>query len=111
MYKDIASNNEFALTEAIAFIGPISVAIDASQLSFQFYSSGVYYDPLCTCLNLNHGVLAVGYGLTSESSYKEEYYIVKNSWGEDWGDNGYVLMSRNRLNNCGIASMASYPII
>ncbi|RNA42782.1 cathepsin L1-like [Brachionus plicatilis] len=110
-YEDVASDNECALTKAIANVGPISVAIDASLTTFQFYSSGVYYDPFCTRLNLNHGVTAVGYGVSTNSSLNEEYYIVKNSWGEDWGDNGYILMSRNRLNNCGIASEASYPII
>merc|ERR1711997_143241 len=106
-YTEVKDHDEADLTQSIANVGPVSVAIDAGRSSFQFYNDGVYYDRLCSHERLNHGVLAVGYGVTDAS---EEYYIVKNSWGEGWGNAGYIWMSRNRNNNCGIATDASYAV-
>ncbi|XP_065348053.1 procathepsin L-like [Cloeon dipterum] len=108
-FVDVESGNEDQLKEALATIGPVSVAIDASHESFQFYSQGVYYEPQCDSQQLDHGVLAVGYGTDEESG--QDYWLIKNSWGTSWGDGGYVKIARNRDNNCGVATQASYPLV
>nr|AWU67383.1 putative cathepsin L [Crangon crangon] len=108
-FVDIREGSEHAMKKAVAMIGPVSVAIDASVHSFQFYQHGIYYEPECNSENLDHGVLVVGYGTDSETD--EDYWLVKNSWGTGWGDEGYIKMARNRDNNCGIASAASYPLV
>ncbi|XP_047531292.1 cathepsin L-like [Vanessa atalanta] len=107
-YISLPEGNEERLKKAVAVVGPVSVAIDASRVSFQLYSSGVYYDEHCSSSNLNHAVLVVGYDTDEEGG---EYWLVKNSWGTSWGELGYIKMARNRGNNCGIASSASYPIV
>ncbi|KAM0950238.1 putative fruit bromelain [Dioscorea sansibarensis] len=105
-YEDVPANSEDDLLKAVAN-QPVSVAIDASGL-FQFYQSGVLSYIGCGT-DLDHGVAAVGYGTTSDGT---KYWIVKNSWGESWGEEGYVRMERDVIvegGTCGIAMLASYP--
>ncbi|KAI3386659.1 hypothetical protein SNEBB_007757 [Seison nebaliae] len=96
------------LKGAIVAKGPISIGIDASHLSFAFYANGVYYEPDCGSGpdQLDHSVLAVGYGIQNG----EAYWLVKNSWSTNWGDDGYVLMSQ-RDNNCGVDTQPTYVVI
>jgi len=97
-YKNVDQSTE-ALKSAIN-VGPVSVAIEADQMSFQLYSGGILSSGCGT--NLDHGVLAVGYG--------SNYFKVKNSWGASWGENGYLQISTDG-NTCGIHSDAVYPTV
>lgn len=103
-------NSVDALVEALSR-QPVSVAIEADQRSFQFYRSGVFDDPDCGEA-LDHGVAAVGYGTSDDG---KDYFKVRNSWGPNWGDEGYILMSRStdyQINGtCGILSFASMPLL
>merc|ERR1712032_1266029 len=102
-YKDISSESK--LLDAVTNTGPVSVAIEADQFSFQMYSSGVLTGSCGT--SLDHGVLAVGFGTSGGT----DYWKVKNSWGASWGMNGYVLIQRG-VNKCGIADgPPSYPTV
>ncbi|XP_071356513.1 cathepsin S-like [Trachinotus anak] len=105
-YGLLPEGDEFALKVAVAAVGPISVAIDASRPKFVFYRHGVYIDHRCSH-NVNHGVLAVGYG----NERGHDYWLIKNSWGVNYGEEGYIKMARNRHNQCGIALYACYPIM
>ena len=105
--NNVTSGSMHDLYNAIANVGPISVAIDAES-DFQFYASGVFSSTDCSSEELDHAVLAVGYGV---SPRKQKYIIVKNSWSADWGMDGYIYMSAEIPNMCGIASCASYPSI
>jgi cathepsin L len=143
-YVNVTSGSESALEDAVANFGPVAVvknfftikifffnffykAIDAAHDTFEYYSSGVFFEP--TCKNdpddLDHGkiffffflplknffsfpeVLVVGYGTENG----QDYWLVKNSWSTHWGAQGFIKMARNRNNNCGIATQANYPLV
>nr|XP_032831778.1 cathepsin L1-like isoform X2 [Petromyzon marinus] len=107
-YKRIPSGSEAHLQAALATEGPVAVAIDARHIKI-FYSSGIYYSRFCRkkANRLHHSMLAVGYG-TEDG---KDFWLLKNSWGAGWGEQGYMRLARNRNNNCGVASDATYPIV
>ena len=92
----------------MATIGPVSVAYQVVE-DFMLYSGGVYTSDKCKqgVQDVNHAVLVVGYG---RSQVDGPYWIIKNSWGSNWGENGYFRIARGR-NMCGIAICASYPVL
>lgn len=107
-FKDVPTNSELALMTAVAQ-QPVSVAVEADQSIFQLYSGGVVTGSCGT--NLDHGVLVVGYGTLNN----QDYWLVKNSWGADWGQNGYILLGRgakySEKGQCGIQMDPSYPVV
>lgn len=113
-FMDITSGDEEALKQALATVGPISIAIDATQEKFMLYKEGIFVDDTCnnSTDDLDHGVLVVGYGTNSTLDGKSmDYWLVKNSWGPGWGEDGYIRMARNLNNMCGVATAASYPLV
>jgi C1A family cysteine protease len=105
----ITPNSTNALKSAIAK-GPVSVAIEADKLAFQLYSGGVLTSTACGT-SLDHGVLAVGYGTDKTTGL--EYYRVKNSWSNTWGDGGYVniAITGDGAGICGIQMDPSQPTV
>ena len=107
-FKDVPTNSETALMTAIVQ-QPVSVAVEADQDVFQLYAGGVMTKACGT--NLDHGVLAVGYGTVGG----QDYWLVKNSWGADWGAKGYIMLGRGAkfgaTGQCGIQMDPSYPVV
>ncbi|XP_061457934.1 procathepsin L-like isoform X1 [Rhineura floridana] len=107
-FVKIAKKNESALEHAVAKVGPVSVGVDASD--FMLYKSGIFFRKGCGEF-LNHGMLVVGYGTTKEVKKNKNYWILKNSWSETWGEKGYMRLAKGHHNQCGVASDASYPTL
>ncbi|KAM0952507.1 putative cathepsin H [Dioscorea sansibarensis] len=104
---NITLGAEDELKVAVAVVRPVSVAFEVVS-PFRLYKSGVFTSDTCgsTPMDVNHAVLAVGYGVENGIPY----WLIKNSWGSDWGDNGYFKMELGK-NMCGVATCASYPIV
>jgi C1A family cysteine protease len=104
-HVNVKAGSVAALKAALA-LGPVSVAIEADTFVFQFYNNGVLNSKSCGT-NLDHGVLAVGYGTENG----QDYYLVKNSWGASWGIKGYIKIAAVEGDGiCGIQMDAVYPL-
>ncbi|XP_003738751.1 cathepsin L1-like [Galendromus occidentalis] len=106
-YREEYYLSEERLKEMVAIIGPVTATIDASPFGFMHYRDGIFYDPACNPDSPNHAVLVVGFGI--ENGF--EYWLIKNSWGPDWGIDGFMKIARNRNNTCGIANSNAFPIL
>jgi cathepsin L len=106
-FDEVLPFDEDGLKTSVATYGPHSVAIDAAGVSFQLYTGGVYNDQSCSAISLDHGVGVVGYG--NDASAGLDFWLVRNSWGVSWGEQGYIRIARNAGNECGVATEASVP--
>lgn len=113
-HTDVDPNSDDAMMDALVK-QPVSVGIEADQRAFQLYSSGVFTDSCGT--SIDHAVLLVGYG--HDNATDLDYYILKNSWGVTWGDQGYIYIGKGTdksgkvynsgKGQCGVLMMGAYP--
>ena len=108
-YVVFKSGDEEGLMHSLYNIGPISIGVNANQ-DWQLYKGGIYSPSETQCpnkpINIDHGVILVGYGVENNI----DYWIIRNSWGSDWGENGYIRITRGK-NTCGVANSPIYPIV
>ncbi|KAL7670880.1 hypothetical protein ACOME3_005796 [Neoechinorhynchus agilis] len=107
-YHSITPNQERKIMEALQF-GPVAVGIDGSASEFINYRSGIYDGP-CDATKLNHAVLLIGYGSEENCGRITDYWLIKNSFGDSWGEDGYIRIYRNGKNYCGVASIPAMAL-
>ncbi|KAH0985793.1 hypothetical protein GBA52_012970 [Prunus armeniaca] len=106
-YEKVPENSEEDLLKAVS-MQPVSIAIVGSGNEFRNYKSGVFSPTDCGTTQ-DHAVTVIGYGTTEDGT---KYWLLKNQWGESWGENGYMKILRDAgapKGVCGLAQYASYP--
>lgn len=98
------TNNEVAMKAVVANYGPLAVSVDAS--GWEFYGGGVFSDSNCSPTSTNHAVVIVGYG--TDKATQKDYWIIRNSWGTEWGLGGYIFLERG-VNMCAVSKRAVFP--
>ncbi|EDV47981.1 cathepsin L1 [Drosophila erecta] len=109
-YVTLSSYDEKELAEVVYNVGPVAVSIDHLHEEFDQYFGGILSIPACRSsrTDLTHSVLVVGFGTHPKWG---DYWLIKNSYGIEWGENGYFKLARNANNMCGVASLPQYPIV
>lgn len=102
-YQTLEDFDENLIAHALIEHGPVPVGVDTSSYSFELYKSGIMKATHCG-KNIDHAVAIVGYGQVGF----QRYWIVKNSWGPEWGVDGYFYLERDK-GACGLTSYASFP--
>ncbi|XP_044248971.1 cathepsin L-like [Drosophila takahashii] len=110
VYVTLNNYDERELAEVVYNIGPVAVSIDHLHEEFIQYSAGILSIPTCRSerSKLRHSVLVVGFGTDAMGN---DYWLIKNSYGTEWGENGYLRLARNANNMCGVASLPQYPLV
>lgn len=101
----VTLTSEKKLQEAVVSVGPIAVYIHATNNLYK-YGGGVFFDRSCNPKKTNHAVLVVGYGNDKKGG---DYWLIKNSWGNRWGESGYLKLARNKKQHCGIGTFGTFP--
>lgn len=107
-YHSISEGDEKAMADALVNHGPLFIGVDAESRRFMFYKSGVLKIDHCPTRrqDMDHAMVIVGHG--HDSALQASYWIIRNSWGTRWGENGYLRLAKDAGNMCGVASMAHY---
>lgn len=92
------------MMKQVVTLGPVVTRMDIDHPSFMLYGSGIYEEPECS-QETNHAVVVVGYGTENGT----DYWLILNSMGTNWGENGLMKIARNKNNHCGIGMQYWFP--
>jgi C1A family cysteine protease len=107
-YGSIPEGDEKVMADMLVKYGPLFIGVDAESRRFMFYRSGILNIKQCPTRqqDMDHAMVVVGYG--HDPTLRMSYWIIRNSWGTRWGENGYLRLAKDAGNMCGVAAMAYY---